>query len=292
MEKKKMSVLKKLYQATNYTYNREREVSLYQEDSLSDREKELLKEMNWPVNQLEWLSHDSCIKELIKLRGDKRLTRERIIDGFVAGVGGSYPRGLSSFISYYTMQNIPDHDFQEGERYAACRVCSFSKDKKDGFWENASYLHYALYLGNAYGSNLWGALLDLKELAGQPPVKPTKEDIDVFRSLLASLARSGPDETPGEFEKRLAAEKVMPKNKYVRRGILNSLAIAGVIPNLLVQTHFNTWTDYEYMVSHGEKLANTKGRSDMEMPWAAWSGELGVNGDVAKELFGDMYVQG
>ncbi|RJE86294.1 hypothetical protein D3P07_19685 [Paenibacillus sp. 1011MAR3C5] len=190
------------------------------------------------------------------------------------------------------MQNIPEHEFQEGERYAACRVCSFSKDKKDGFWENASYLHYALYLGNAYGSNPWGALLDLKELAEQPPVKPTNEDIDVFRSLLGSLARSGPDETPGEFEKRLAAEKTMPKNKYVRRGIMNSLAIAGVIPNLLVQTDFGRWTGYEVMVNQEEKLTNTKGRSDMEMPWAAWSGELGMNGDVAKELSGDLYVQG
>lgn len=290
MDKKKMSVLKKLYHATNYTYDREREVSLYQEESLSDREKELLKEMNWPVIQLEWLTHDSCIKELIKLRGDKRLTRERIIDGFVAGIGGSYPRGLSSFISYYTMQNIPEHEYQEGGRYAACRVCSFSKNKKDGFWENTSYLHYVLYLGNAYGSSPWGALLDLKELAEQPPVKPTNEDIAVFRSLLDSLARSGPGETPGEFEKRLAAEKVMPKNKYVRRGILKSLAIAGVIPNPLVQTHFSTWTDYEYMESQGEKLSNTKGRSDMEMPWAAWSGELGVNWEAVRELFGKEYV--
>jgi len=290
MDKKKMAVLKKLYLATNYTYDREREVSLYQEDSLTDREKELLKEMNWPANQLEWLTHDSCVKELVKLRGDERLTRERIMDGFVAGIGGSYPRGLSPFISYYTMQNIPEHEFQKAERYAACRTCSFSKDKKDGFWENTSYLHYVLYLGNTYGSSPWGALLDLKELAGHPPVKPTNEDIEVFRSLLDSLARSGPDETPGEFEKRLAAEKLMPKNKYVRRGILKSLAIAGVIPNSLVQTYFHTWTNFDDMERQGEKLANTKGRSDMEMPWAAWSGELGVNWDAAKELFGDEYV--
>lgn len=290
MDRRKMSLLKKLYHSINSEYDREREVSLYKEDSLTDQEKEQLKEMNWLVNQLEWLSHDLCVTELIKLRQDKRLNRERIIDGFVAGIGGSYPRGLSPLVSYYTMQNIPEHGYLEADRYAACKICSFSKDKRDGFWENASYLHYVLYLGNTYGSSPWGALMDLKELAEQRPIKPTKEDIDVFRKLLASLARSGPDETPGGFEKRLTAEKIMPKNKYVRRGILNSLAVTGVIPNLFVQTHFRTWTEFEYMASHEEKLPNTKSRSDMEMPWAAWNGELKINWDVTKELFGEEYV--
>ncbi|WP_052759660.1 hypothetical protein [Paenibacillus sp. DMB20] len=151
-----MSLLKKLYHSTNSKYDREREVSLYKEDSLTEPEKELLKEMNWQVNQLEWLTHDSCVKELIQLRQDKRLTRERIADGFIAGVGGSYPRGLSPLVSYYTMQNIPDHEYLAADRYAACKICSFSDHMQDGFWENASYLKYVLYLGNSYGSSPWG----------------------------------------------------------------------------------------------------------------------------------------
>ncbi|GIN92677.1 hypothetical protein J6TS1_20590 [Siminovitchia terrae] len=44
------------------------------------------------------------------------------------------------------------------------------------------------------------------------------------------------------------------------------------------------------MASQEEKLQNTKGRSDMEMPWAAWNGELKINWDVTKELFGEGYV--
>ena len=290
MDKKKMSLLKKLYHLTHSEYNREREVSVYKEDSLTEPEKELLKEMNWPVNQLEWLTHDSCVKELIKLREDQRLTRERIADGFIAGIGGSYPRGLSPLVSFYTMQNIPEHEYLAADHYAACKICSFSDHMKDGFWENVSYLKYVLYLGNSYGSSPWGALLDLKDLAEQIPVKPTKEDIGVFRNLLASLSRSEPDETPGEYEKRLTSEKIMPKNTYVRRGILNSLAVTGVLPNVFVQTHFSAWTDFEDMVSHEKKLPNTRGRSDMEMPWAAWKGELKINWDVVEELFGEEYV--
>ncbi|MCR8844449.1 hypothetical protein NQ117_12210 [Paenibacillus sp. SC116] len=288
MDKKKMSLLKKLYHPTNSVFDREYGVSLYNAASLTSQERELLKEMNWMVNRLELIKHDSSVKELVHLRQDGRLYRERILNGFIAGVGGSYPRGLSPLLSYYTMKNIPEHEFVEADRYSACRICSFSKARKDGFWENASYLHYVLYLGNTYGSNPWGALLDLKELAEQHPVKPTKEDIKVFRNLLVSLDRSEPDETPGGFEKRLTAEKIMPKNKYVRRGILNSLAVIGVIPNAFVQTDFNKWTEFEYMVSQEEKLPNTKGRSDMEMPWAGWNGGLKINWDVTKELFGEI----
>ncbi|TVX89769.1 hypothetical protein [Paenibacillus agilis] len=289
MDRKKMSALKKLYHPTNAVYDGEHGVRLYSSGSLTGQERELLKGTNWLVNRLELLSHDSCVKELIKLRQDSRLHRERIIDGFIAGVGGSYPRGLSPLLSYYTMQNIPDHEYVEADRYASCKICSFSKDKKDGFWENTPYLHYVLYLGNTYGSSPWGALLDLKELAEQRPVKPTEEDIKVFQNLLDSLERSGPDETPGQFEKRLTAEKIMPKNKYVKRGILNSLAVIGVIPNALVQTHFNNWVDFEYLVSQEEKLPNTKGRSDMEMPWAAWNGQLKINREIAKQFFGEVY---
>ncbi|OPA72975.1 hypothetical protein BVG16_30910 [Paenibacillus selenitireducens] len=92
MDRKKMSLLKKLYHSINSVYDREREVRLYKEDSLTDQEKDLLKEMNWVVNQVELLSHDSCVKELVKLRQDRRLHRDRIIDGFIAGIGGSYPQ--------------------------------------------------------------------------------------------------------------------------------------------------------------------------------------------------------
>ncbi|MCQ6559097.1 hypothetical protein [Paenibacillus mendelii] len=287
MDKKKLNVLKKLYGPTNYKYDAEREVRLYKEESLTDSERELLREMDWAANQLERLTHDSCLYELIKLRNDSRLTRERIMEGFIAGVGGSYPRGLSSLVSYYTMMNIPTHPYQEADKYAACKICSFSADQKDGFWENISQLKYVLYLGNAYGSSPWGALIDLKEITELPPIEATKDDVVTFNQLLFSLARSHEGETPGEYEKRLSSEKIMPKNKYVRRGILNSLAIVGVAPNVCLPNHFNKWTDYETMVSQEEKLGNTKGRSDMEIPWAAWKGELKINRDIAKELFGE-----
>lgn len=57
-----------------------------------------------------------------------------------------------------------------------------------------------------------------------------------------------------------------------------------------VEKHFSSWTEFEYMASQEEKLQNTKGRSDMEIPWAAWNGELKINWDVTKELFGEGYV--
>ncbi|MBD8497895.1 hypothetical protein [Paenibacillus arenosi] len=288
MYKRKVAMLRKLYHTSNSMFDPQHGVRLYNVCSLIKEERELVKKMDWMVNRLEIMSHHSCLKQLIQLREDKRLNRERIIDGFIAGVGGSYPRGISSLTSYYTMLNIPDHEFVEADRYAACKICSFSKSRKDGYWENTSEVHYALYLGNTYGLSLRGALLDLKELVEQRPVKPTSKDIKVFRSLLDSLERSEPDETPGEFEKRLTAEKIMPRNKYVRRGILNSLAVVGAIPNACIKTNFDTWTDYEDMASQEEKLPNTKGRSDMEMPWAGWNGQLKVNWDVVNELFGQV----
>lgn len=49
MDKKSLHVLKKLYQPTNAKYDFERNVSLYKEDLLTESEKDVLKELNWPV---------------------------------------------------------------------------------------------------------------------------------------------------------------------------------------------------------------------------------------------------
>lgn len=59
MDKKSLHVLKKLYQPTNAEYDFERNVSLYKEDLLTESEKDVLKELNWPVNQIQNGIHNS-----------------------------------------------------------------------------------------------------------------------------------------------------------------------------------------------------------------------------------------
>lgn len=180
------------------------------------------------------------------------------------------------------MIHAHEHAYQQAEKFVACRVCGFQRDK----WEHISNMRYVMHLGYAYGTVPEGAYVDLVELATLEPVTPTDGDIATFRQLLKSLDLASEDETPGIFEKRLTASKLVPGNSGTRRGILISLAMAGVIPNTQLSLSLANWTGFDVMQEAAIQLNNTKGRSDMEMPWAGWMGGLRVDWDKAEQWFG------
>ncbi|MNI95252.1 hypothetical protein D3C73_1534920 [compost metagenome] len=63
---------------------------------------------------------------------------------------------------------------------------------------------------------------------------PAPEDIQLFMQLIRMLEAAAEDETPGQFEKRLTSSKLLKGTVGTRRGILQSLAIAGVLPNSIL----------------------------------------------------------
>lgn len=99
------------------------------------------------------------------------------------------------------------------------------------------------------------------------------------------LRNSPENETPGQFEKRLKASKLIAGDRYTLRGILQSLALTGVIPNQFMTLSLSRWTDFGDIVITENQLKNTKGRSDMEMPWAGWKGNLRINDEKAAGYF-------
>ncbi|MNC14924.1 hypothetical protein D3C75_627160 [compost metagenome] len=63
---------------------------------------------------------------------------------------------------------------------------------------------------------------------------PAPEDIQLFMQLIRMLEAAAEDETPCQFEKRLTSSKLLKGTVGTRRGILQSLAIAGVLPNSIL----------------------------------------------------------
>lgn len=287
MNPKLLKVLKKLYKHPNYTYDADRRISLYRTDTLSSDEQELLLQSDWEANALDTFTHDSIQERLISLQSQPLLSWESVGAVFIAGVGGSFPRGISPLESYHGMIHAAAHPYIQAGKFVCCGVCGFS-DRSTG-WTNLSYLRYVLYLGNTYGSDPIGALVDLTELAeiiNEQPVQPSAEDIAVFRSLLQVLDDAPAQETPGQLEKRLTALKLVKGTAGIRRGILQSLATVGILPNSIVELSPNHWTNREIIMNGELELSNTRGRSDMQMPWAGWQGELGVDHSKLQQIFG------
>nr|WP_314264280.1 hypothetical protein [uncultured Moellerella sp.] len=282
---KVMRILRKLYKYENGQYDGQRAVSIYQADTLSEKELALLAQVNWPLNSIEcFSSHANTLDKLYSLKQEASLTRQRCLDAFIAGVGGSYPRGRSVLSAFHKLHHLPSHDYQEKSQYACCWICS---DKDELKYINDSFFQYCLYYGNAYTSNPSYAYLNLKHLLTSDVVQPTENDKQVFNQLLDLLRGAAEDETPGRFEKRLAESKLLSGNKYTKRGILHSLALIGVIPNQFIPLSLDDWANFGDITSAEIQLNNTKGRSDMEMPWAGWKGSLKIDEEKVTAYFGD-----
>lgn len=286
--KQKLKILQKLYHYQNSDYDATRQVSIYREEVLTPDERERLQQDHWKINDIILIEHNTLIQSIRVWGQNEQLSLKRASAEFIAAVGGSYPRGMTTLHSTLFAQTVPEHDYQPARRLIACGVCGFSTSNvtpHDEHWSNIASIRNSLYQGRLYHSVI-GVYTDLQERLTLPAISPTEEDISIFRNLLHHLDQAHEYETPGSYEKLLTAAKLIKGNAGSRRDILQTLAIAGILPNSQISLSPLTWTSFEDIVDPEVNLNNTKGRSDMEMPWAAWQGKLGVNWDQARQLFG------
>lgn len=283
MDKQLIRVLNKLYSYDNKYYG-DNEEDLYSEAALSEREREVLQQHGWKANEIAYFDgHDDVLEKLISLKQHPLLDKSHMARAFIAGVGGSYLHGRSALSSWHSVHTVPLHAYCEKPEYVCCWICK-ERDKKDVI--NDSKFQYILHLGNGFASSPKYAYLNLKYLSEQPAINPTDQDIQTFLKLLDLLRTAPADETPGKCEKRLKGAKFLPAAQHIR-GILDSLALVGVIPNRFIALSDDSFTNWGDIAIGERHLKNTGGRSDMEMPWAGWQGSLKIDEEKADKLFGE-----
>ena len=285
MNEKAYKILKTIYRNQNSTFDSKTATNTFCVPSIiNPNDIEYLCANNIAINTIQLFSHDEVVRRLIDIAVDVRISPERIANSFIAGVGGSYPRGLQPIISYYYAKHLTRHDFISAGGYTTCEDCGVKKAE----WKNVSYEIFHIYWGYAWNEIPIRYLIDLEEFADQPQVEPTPQDVEIFNKLLKAISLSTEGETPSLLEKRLAKEKIIPKvDKYRRYGILEALAEVGVLPNT-IQT-----PSIDRFVSPKERWENSKTlkgniRSDIVLPFGAWRGDLGIDFARARDVFGDF----
>lgn len=255
---------------------------------MTTEERRQLEQDQWKINDIVATDHDSLIQSIRAWGGHEALSLQRASAEFVAAVGGSYPRGMTTLHSTLFAHQVPDHSYQAARRLLACGICGFSlQNVASGHQncENLATIRYSLYQGRLYRS-LIGVYADLQERIDLPARSPSEEDIAIFRNLLLHLDQASEDITPASYEKSLTDSKLIKGNAGSRRDILQYLSLAGILPNSQIALNHAIWTSFEDIADPELYLNNTKGRSDMEMPWAGWSGKSGVDWGKAHQLFG------
>ncbi|XXF76069.1 hypothetical protein P2318_23820 [Myxococcaceae bacterium GXIMD 01537] len=246
----------------------------------TDAELALAAKAGFPFEECVELEHDAVVHRLLAAAG--RIPEQAVLSAFVAGLGGSWPRGRQPLISFSFARHLAPHAYTPTPGYEHCRHCGLPGRAELDFTEEVLRWH----VGAVWNEVPESYLPDLEEFAALTPPAPSDEDRAVLTRVLALAAAASPDCTPGQFERELQRAKHIPgSDKYARHGLLSALAEVGVLPNPLLPP---TWDRFVTQEEVWEASKRVKGspRSDIVMPLAAWRGSHGVDRERAKRLFG------
>lgn len=247
---------------------------------LSPAERALVSAAGYPVGATLALAHDECLR---RLTAAAALVRpEEVTAAFVAGVGGSALRGRQVLVSYAHARHLPDHAASPTPGYINCRTCGIDDEVSADVTERA----VRGALGFVWNEGEGEYFLDLEEFLRLPKPIPTPADRGVLRAVLQIAAGVAPGCTPGQLEKELAGNKVIPSSdKYARYGILEALAMVGVLPNPVIAPAWDRLVTRTEVWEAGRSVKGSA-RSDIVLPFAAWRGVDGVDWARATEFFG------
>jgi hypothetical protein len=197
---------------------------------------------------------------------------------FYKGISGEYIRGRQTLMSYIYLKHLPEHKFI-GDH--CCEICGLPKSK---IIDKTDIL-LMYYRGHSWNENPLNYIIELEEIVYQEKPIINESDKRLLDNLLELINSADKDETPGNLEKRLAKNKILPKtDKYKRYGILQTLAECGILPNKLIGPRYEKFINIFERLDAGKKVKGSP-RSDIVLPLAGWRGEYGINYKKYKEIF-------
>ena len=259
--------LKTVYSNDNTDYSKKYSGEIgYKTDGLSPDEAELLRQHNLQPNNFQTYSHGDLVSAFLKLRDTTSLTWMSCSRFFIKGLSGELPRYRQTLMSFHFMSGLENHAFMPSKRHANCDICSLPL--KSVF--DRTHALYTYYLGHSWNETPAHFLAEVEDASTFEAPEVTREQVEKLSSLLQAISDASQDETPGQLEKRIASLKLLPKtDKYKRYGILQTLAVTGVMPG-------------------DPDSGNQPARSDIVHPLAGWRGSMGVDYDVASTIFPDF----
>lgn len=235
----------------------------YHTDFLTAQDQALLARNHLQPNQFKQFRHDDLIEAFLALKQHPKLNFDFIKALFLKGMTGEFPRFRQAMISYLYLQELTAHDYKPSATHAHCQVCGLPEHAN----VDTTNVLNTYYLGHAWNEVPAHFLIDLTEVLDYPMPEITGQDIRHFKRLLLEISRADADETASQLAKRLGQAKLLPKtDTYKRYGILQSLAILGILPSSDVFSAQSTSTEITY-------------------PLSGWRGSLGVDFDKADALF-------
>ena len=295
-----LRILGKIYSSSN-NYSRDHKTGIRKyemPENLTEKEKALLESTGFQINKIIHAKHDDAVAEMIKLGGSKNL-ESLVKKYFLKSVGEGFSRGVQPIISYYSVKNMPAHKFVpygfDPQKYAfkkkeiPCSVCGLTLENHD----NESEVIYDLGIGWCRLESNYDHLVDLTDILYLDEPEQSLDDVRRFSLLLDYIANASNGETLYDLEKRISKDKILPNStKTSRTWLLRSLSMLGIIPNWINPGHslFRKYVSYEERMKFYEIMQEKSidQRSELEWPYSAWRGEMGIDHKLAIEIFPEL----
>ncbi|MEO0815277.1 MAG: hypothetical protein AAFY60_20625, partial [Myxococcota bacterium] len=258
-------------------------------ESVKVEQWERLWESRFPPNASVALDHDETVSRFIEL--GQSLDESAVLEGFVLGCSGTWPRGRQSLISFAFAKHLKPHRFvaskpagtnQLDDSSDRCAVCGIPAR-----WTgNPTHEVFRAHWGYAWNEHPEDWVFELEERLSLSTPRVDEGDRERFTAFVRCIQSAEPGETPGQLDKRLTKAKVLPKtDKYRRYGILLALAEVGVLPAEPATPWFREFRTCAETAA-AARGAGGNPRSDIVIPLSLWRGDTPIDDEVLQKLFG------
>ncbi|GAB3617764.1 hypothetical protein GCM10027416_23210 [Okibacterium endophyticum] len=216
----------------------------------------------WPVGEREaWLASEIVDRAIAAADA---LSSDAVLSAFVAGIGGSAPRGRQTIISYAWARHL--RGAPRGED--GVPNCGLEPIERVDVTDQL----VRLACGWAWNELPAHYLPDLEAAVAEGLPRATGDDRERVRALLDVIASQPAGTTPGALEKELTRARLLVRtDKYQRYGILIGLTELGVLPNPVLPPSYDRFVPTAER-HRAEQHVRGGPRSDITLPLAAWRG--------------------
>lgn len=260
-----ITILKRVYRYDNTDYETTHLQGAvgYKTDFLSDEQNQMLAEVNLVPNDFEEWTHESLLDGFLQIRQDSRLSLEFASSLFVKALSSHVPRYRQTLMSYCFARDLSSHSFVKSPTRSGCAMCGLP----ERVVEDRTHTLFTYYLGHSSNESPQHFLTELKEAVQFPKPELDREDYYSISELLHQIRKTYSTETPQKLEKRIRG--LLPNtDKYKRYGILQTLAVVGVLPS---------------------RPELYKQGSEIVLPLGGWKGFC-LDYDRAQEVFGPLLM--
>lgn len=242
----------------------------------TESELATLVEGGYPIHTEQSISHQEAVERLLKVR--EKITIKEASDAFLASLGSQgieYRTGLAPLA--YSL-HFPEHKYKKSPGSSKiCAICGMNQSENFDLTEMA-YRKYDW--GNGMRSEPFTVAFDLEFFAQLPKVKPTSEDIELFRKVLSEIESANPNDTGRKIADRL--KTVVTGNKYTRDYFFESLAVCG-----LLETPDFPGFDKKFMTIWKAQGGGSRPNKVVECdpPLSFWRAEHGINQESLSRFF-------